>query len=382
MVNDNTLDYTKIGQCTKDFFDSYTKVYNFFDDDISMNLFVDFFKCRLTKNCEPLCLNASQYIQERWCEISKFKKMNKVFSANFDLDTCLLSVTDIPEIPLSEKIVIYGAGNIGTELAKHYKNRSNVIIADCYYEQIKSVHSIPVISEEEAFDKFPDAIYFIANIFVGDILLEKAVNNGVSKNNFIICDYIYDTKNQYFDFYEANEMEIFVDVGVYDATTSILFAKWCKNYNKIYLFEPDGNNYIKSKENLDKSNITDYELIKLGMWNKKDSLYLNNDGSSSSVAFSSSDGAKIEVDTLDNILNGQEVTFIKMDIEGIELKALQGAEQTIKIHKPRLAISVYHKVEDILEIPLYLKSILPEYKFALRHYTSKLQETVLYAWVE
>ncbi len=68
-----------------------------------------------------------------------------------------------------------------------------------------------------------------------------------------------------------------------------------------------------------------------------------------------------------------------MDVEGAELKSLIGAKNTIIKNKPRLAICVYHKPEDICEIPEYILSLVPEYKFYLRHYSSINWETVLYA---
>ncbi|MNC55831.1 hypothetical protein D3C75_1053850 [compost metagenome] len=83
--------------------------------------------------------------------------------------------------------------------------------------------------------------------------------------------------------------------------------------------------------------------------------------------------------SLDSVLNGQRASFIKMDIEGAEMEALQGAQNTIVKHRPRLAICIYHKPEDILEIPLYLKSLVPDYKFYIRHYSNYTIETVLYA---
>jgi hypothetical protein len=70
-----------------------------------------------------------------------------------------------------------------------------------------------------------------------------------------------------------------------------------------------------------------------------------------------------------------------MDIEGAELDTLKGAEQLIKKYKPKLAVCVYHKFEDLYVIPQYLHSIVPAYKFVLRQHDCSLYETVLYAWV-
>ena len=68
-----------------------------------------------------------------------------------------------------------------------------------------------------------------------------------------------------------------------------------------------------------------------------------------------------------------------MDIEGAEYKALLGAEKTIKKYKPKLAICIYHKPEDVWEIPWLIHQFNPNYKFYLRHYSLTSPETVLYA---
>ncbi len=68
-----------------------------------------------------------------------------------------------------------------------------------------------------------------------------------------------------------------------------------------------------------------------------------------------------------------------MDIEGAEFDALKGAEKTIKKYKPKLAICVYHNPLDIVNIPLYIKELVPEYKIFLRHYSESSSETVCYA---
>ena len=68
-----------------------------------------------------------------------------------------------------------------------------------------------------------------------------------------------------------------------------------------------------------------------------------------------------------------------MDVEGAELEALKGARNLIERDKPKLAICLYHKDDDIWEIPYYIKKLVPEYKLYIRHYSNYQCETVLYA---
>lgn len=75
----------------------------------------------------------------------------------------------------------------------------------------------------------------------------------------------------------------------------------------------------------------------------------------------------------------EKVTFLKMDIEGSELKALQGAKKIIQKQKPRLAICIYHKTWDFIELTEQILEIVPDYKFYIRQYASDTRETVLYA---
>lgn len=83
--------------------------------------------------------------------------------------------------------------------------------------------------------------------------------------------------------------------------------------------------------------------------------------------------------SIDEELEGKRVTFIKMDVEGAELAALQGAQHVIRKQHPKLAICVYHKPEDIIDIPSYILSLDPGYRLFLRHYSPFEDETVLYA---
>ncbi|MCI8672219.1 MAG: hypothetical protein HFI89_01815 [Lachnospiraceae bacterium] len=61
------------------------------------------------------------------------------------------------------------------------------------------------------------------------------------------------------------------------------------------------------------------------------------------------------------------------------MKALQGAVKTIRRNRPRLAVSIYHKPEDIIELPEYILSLHNDYKLYIRHYQMSSCETILYA---
>ncbi|MNC49053.1 hypothetical protein D3C75_982030 [compost metagenome] len=86
----------------------------------------------------------------------------------------------------------------------------------------------------------------------------------------------------------------------------------------------------------------------------------------------------VSVVSIDDAIH-ERVTYIKMDIEGAELAALKGAENTIKNYSPVLAICMYHKASDYLDIFNYIRSVNSEYKFFFRHHLNYYAETVLYA---
>ncbi|HSR11233.1 MAG TPA: FkbM family methyltransferase, partial [Thermodesulfobacteriota bacterium] len=90
----------------------------------------------------------------------------------------------------------------------------------------------------------------------------------------------------------------------------------------------------------------------------------------------------IEATSIDEEVGGEAVTFIKMDVEGAEIEAIRGAENTMRLHGPKLAISAYHNTSDLYEIPLLLRRIRPEYEVYLRHFGNYFDDTVVLARVE
>ena len=117
------------------------------------------------------------------------------------------------------------------------------------------------------------------------------------------------------------------------------------------------------------------------MWNCKCKLNFNNESHSKWDACVSSDGSvSVDADSLDNIIGQNKVTFIKLDVEGSELETLMGAAEIIKRDCPRMAISVYHKKDDLFAVARYLLSLVDNYNFAIRHYHSDTIETILYVF--
>lgn len=196
----------------------------------------------------------------------------------------------------------------------------------------------------------------------------------------------YSKKAQYFDddIMTFGDNEVFIDCGAYDGDTVLAFIDALKRNTgggylqpkKIFAFEADPENAEKLKKNL--SHIENAEIIPKGVSDKSGVLYFSADGTTSS-GIASGGGIQIEVTAIDEAVKDENVTFIKMDIEGSELKALMGAEETIKRCRPKLAVCVYHKAEDLMTIPQYIRSLVPDYRLYFRNYRAEGTESVIYA---
>lgn len=187
--------------------------------------------------------------------------------------------------------------------------------------------------------------------------------------------------NEIFDF--RND-EVFVDCGAYDGKTVVDFIFYVKGkYQKIYAFEPDLVNYSLCRKNL--ADLHNVFLLNSGLADSEGDYWFDSRGSQSSRIVENNFNIN-EDDSLNKIhavkldsLSKEPISFIKMDIEGAEYSAIQGATEVIRKYKPKLAISVYHHDDDLIRIPLLLRQLVPEYKFYLRHHTTTYVDTVLYA---
>ena len=188
-------------------------------------------------------------------------------------------------------------------------------------------------------------------------------------------------KWQYFPqgMFELSDDESYFDCGAFTGDTIADFLKATGGaYRRIWAAEPDFSNYQKLMRYIENANLKNIEVVKKGVYSYAGNLPFKEDGSMLSMITDTSDRT-IEVDTIDHIAAGEPVTYIKLDVEGAELSALKGAEQTIRAYKPILGISIYHKERDLIDIPAYIKYIVPEYSFYFRVHKKLAIDTVLYA---
>lgn len=118
--------------------------------------------------------------------------------------------------------------------------------------------------------------------------------------------------------------------------------------------------------------------LNIGAWCERKQLNYDIRSGGSGNTIVESGRHKVICDALDSLIEIQP-TFIKMDIEGAEMEALEGAKRRIMNGTPKLAICVYHKAEDIWKIPLWIHQLVPDYKLYLRHHNDDYEETVIYA---
>lgn len=283
----------------------------------------------------------------------------------------------------NQQIILYGSGKNGY-FTKETLEMCGVNIDYFCDSNAKTIgekrYGIMVISPEQLVNQHSDALVVITTSAFKNEVYEKLLDIHFPIENIIVPQHgilVANCGKQYFDVFQPAEKEVFVDAGAYDGKTTLEFMDWAgENYMASYVMEPFEDSKEMIEENL--KGISNIHVFYKAAWDKDEELFF---GGEARGAMVKDDGMRIQATKIDDIVNDDKVTFIKMDIEGSELKALKGAENTIRNNKPKLAICIYHKPEDIIEIPEYIESLVPEYKFAIRHYTSCMWETVLYAWV-
>ncbi len=181
------------------------------------------------------------------------------------------------------------------------------------------------------------------------------------------------------NFWKLDSHEKYVDVGAYNGDSLLSFFEHTKyNFDKYYAIEADPINYNNLIKIIPEEVKDKIVTICKGAGSKNLEVYFEVSGQEDSAIVKEGTN-KIQIITLDSLINTDFVTTIKIDVEGYEPEVLEGAKNIIKRDKPKIALSVYHNADHLWELPLQLLRIRPDYQLYLRHHQYEIYDTVLYA---
>jgi FkbM family methyltransferase len=161
----------------------------------------------------------------------------------------------------------------------------------------------------------------------------------------LIEQYVYD---EYLKYYELKRGDVVVDVGAHIGVFCVRASRAVGEEGKVLAIEPDPSNLELLNRNIRANSVRNVVVIGKAVYGRRgrERLYLSPHRASHSLYKQGYRWIEVEADTLDCILAGScvKADFIKMDIEGAEVEALKGMNETLRKHV-RLAIAGYHIVD-------------------------------------
>lgn len=337
-------------------------------------------------------------------------------------------------------VAIYGAGFLGTWAAQYLRSVGAIVNHFIDRDPQKNgttIHGIKVVLPTDSVVSSYSTIYIAARHAVKEVMGAMADNNYnlisfdgyyAAKNYrryaFVRDNYFNDNKSidtynailvamltgsvkscrdvmekdMYFGIPEFSGTfdEIYVDAGAFVGDTIERFI-WenLGTFRHIYAFEPGLQQYLSLQQRmirLTKEWALGHDCVtavRAGLASEDGHmtysfLYdspLRHGLTNENPENIKNDSESIEVYSLDSFLKGKGVTFIKADVEGMEMDLLRGAQETIRRYKPKMALCVYHYPSDLFEVAEFVQSLVPEYKFSLRQHAPIFGDFVLYCYL-
>lgn len=318
--------------------------------------------------------DAYKFIKSRGCRFCGYVVDDHFFKENQMLDGKeVLPLSTLPQNASSDFSVLYAVAS-----PKRFKSFCN----DCKWERLYVFWDCMWQYDESVFQKYMEdyqkSMELFADAFSRKIMEDylEAKRTGNAWKDAINC-----TDDTYFnDLTKKASLGVYVDCGAYDGDSVEDYLKFTKrDQPKVLAIEPDPDTYkILKIRYKNSSNIT---CVCCGVWDEDGQISFSNGKGMASHVDSENGMSKISVRSIDSLVGNDRVSFIKMDVEGAEKKALHGARKTIERDKPILAISAYHLPEDLAVLPQIIRDFDSEdvYQLYLRHHGVSAAELVLYA---
>lgn len=255
---------------------------------------------------------------------------------------------------LQTGILFYGENKFPTEM--YQENLTD----DLFANKNKYLEVFQMLEDDESRRVFDNLLLFRLSL---DQRFIDEIHTQISK--------------EYFDrsVVDLGQNEVYFDVGGFDGDSAENFIKFVDGkYKGVHIFEPDQG--LLDKANARLKNYHNVFYNPLGIYDKKTTLYFDVTGGLDGI-ISNQGTVSIETTTIDEY-TADVPTYIKFDVEGVEIEAINGSVSTIKNTKPKMAIASYHYPKHIWQIPLLVKELNPAYKLKLRHYTDSVFDSIFY----
>jgi FkbM family methyltransferase len=319
-----------------------------------------------------------------------------LYDENFVSDSKLpypiLSLIEIIELSKKKKIKAINFARIPYEIkfnnyfCDRYKIESvdySLLMLQFNMTQMYELPKDTSIKTEELISQYKDIFSFFKDELSQQTFLAYIMTR-LTGNRSYLYNVSSTPDNEYFSLFPdgdglfLSDNEVYVDVGAYRGETVYKFLACCNfSYRKVDAFEPDKINFAKLRE------IKFIDPLKIKIHNKGASdenkmINFNHLGLTGFDPHSSIDKHEaIELVKLDDEIN--DVSVLKIDVEGSEDKVIKGAAELIKYKKPKIAAGCYHFSDNLLNIANEVIKTGVEYNFKLRHYSSYIGDTCFYA---
>jgi len=282
-----------------------------------------------------------------------------------------------------------------------FDNKTLIIIGSAYqkeiFEQLMSEFNIP---NENIFPYIDNMMYEVySNLNFPILKIESILNtleDDFSKKyfksllkfrktlNLLDIEKIELCKEQYIH-YMLNYNNLagdIIDVGAYNGDSLIVFKRHIPHVNKFYCIEPFESNFEELEKNIKALNIHNTIALQYAISDKDDNkVYFEDTTETNSTAqilsIKNSDNFVL-TKTIDSLFHDKKIVLIKMDIEGYEMHALEGAKKTIKEQSPNLIISAYHASTHIFDIVEKIMSYNKNYSLYCSHHPLAIHEIEYY----
>ncbi|MBR2381807.1 MAG: FkbM family methyltransferase [Clostridia bacterium] len=189
--------------------------------------------------------------------------------------------------------------------------------------------------------------------------------------------YLWESESEkqavYEEILDCKSISRYVDLGAYNGDTIREMLQFNPNLKSVIALEPDARNFRKLNEYAQTVENVDVKCINAGAWNENTTLLFDASGNRNAGIVSKgnivSKIKEVPVISVDEVLNGTPVDYIKYDVEGSEKEALLGSKETIQKHSPKLLASLYHRSEDLFALPELIKKLNPDYSLYLRRFS-------------